>query len=172
MADRIFPKSNSDRIFPIPETSRVFPLPYSSTLADVPVENTGAVDALADYYANQGGGTVGTNIFTHQMPANPDINVTFFQYPGGATEWTYGTRIAENVMIQVQTRALTRAVSEAKCYDVFKRFDGLAGIVLNEVRYYFIRGTKAPSLLRVDSSDTATELPVFYCEFAVKKGMA
>jgi len=104
-----------------------------------------AVDELADFYAAapQNGGTVGTDIFTHQMPANPDVCVVFYQYPGGPTDWTYGSRNAENVMIQVQTRAKTRADSEGKCYDVYKKLDRQANVTIGGVLYHVIHASVA-----------------------------
>lgn len=136
-----------------------------------------AVDEIADYLATQSEGTVGTDLFTHHLPASPDAAVAVRQFAGTRSTWAMTRTIAENVMLRIECRATSRQAAETKCYSIFKKLDRLANTTVGGVLYYLIRGTRPPGPLmtaqhteRTAADQTANRF-TWYCEFEIQKAV-
>lgn len=126
------------------------------------------VDEIADDLAANGFGQVGTSIFTHHRPADPDEAMSLHQFAIGKPMVTMsGAAVCEEVGLQVQCRAATDPAAEAACYDVFARYKARSNLSIGGTWYLGISGRKSPQKLFVDQQGRS----VFYCEFTVLKSL-
>lgn len=63
------------------------------------------LEAVANYLASNGQGTVGTSIYMSRMPETPDLCVCVYENEGGMPEFTMGSTMLSNPAIQVMVRA-------------------------------------------------------------------
>lgn len=126
------------------------------------------VDEIADYVAAQNAGTVGTDIFTHDLPPTPDVATMVAQFGMGPPIWTMTRRVAEQAGLQIQSRALTRAAAETASYGLFTLLDGIANTSIGGVFYFSISGKRSPLQLKIDQNPTRY---IWYCEFAVLRAL-
>src|SRR5579884_2657680 len=95
-----------------------------------------AVDDFADLMEAQlpSFGAVGVKVFTHHMPQSPDEAFSVHQKTMGPPVITMSATIAEQLLLQIQSRARTRDRAERNCYAVFNLFQQTTNEDVQNVR--------------------------------------
>lgn len=99
-----------------------------------------AADITA-YLADAGLGTLGVDLFTDDMPADPDDLVVLYEYPGMESIWTRGTIFPalERPRLQLNVRGTSYPAVAAKTDAIHTELLGVANLIINGVQYGHIR---------------------------------
>lgn len=117
---------------------------------------------IAQYLQTNGVGTVGTDIFLQQLPANPDNVVALFQYAGEPPDLHWN---GEYPGLQVLVRNKNTEAALTKIEHIKNILHGISETTINNHRYLLIRARQSPELLEKDGNNRA----IFVCNFRVIK---
>jgi hypothetical protein len=96
---------------------------------------------ITGYLASEGHGTAGTDLFTDDMPADPDSLVVVYEYPGMASVYVHDSHAPtlEQPRIQITVRGTQYTAVSTKAEAVHAALLGIANMTINGVRYGHIR---------------------------------
>lgn len=130
------------------------------------------LDDLADKLSSQGAGTVGTNLFKHQVPASPDELLAVIPTPGGPLERAMsasaGSALVERPHVQVLARAADPMTAHKKAQDAYGILDHLGPVTINGVLYHHVVALQPPFYLLEDDA----QRHVWACNFEVVRDLA
>lgn len=110
------------------------------------------LDDIASYLQTAGIGTVGTDIFKGEMPAEPDNCIGLFEYGGGRPEHAPGAPL-DRPGLQARVRNLSYPVARQKCQDIQNVLHGIHEQAINGTYYILILANQSPEPLGRDAND-------------------
>ncbi len=122
---------------------------------------------LGTYLQTAGIGTLGTDLFLGELPANPDNCVAILEYGGMAPEHDLGTTALryEFPRVQVVVRNTSYATGRLKAQDILGDMAAVANETLTSVYYLEAAPLQSPFLLERDDNDRW----VFACNYQITK---
>jgi hypothetical protein len=115
---------------------------------------------IATYCANQGIGTLGTDIFVNNLPDTPeypDNLVVFNDTAGFGPDHAMGgpsdNPAFENPSVQVLVQNVYSETAINTCYDVFQLLDGLKDQTIDSVVYLLVTALNSPFIIGKDEND-------------------
>lgn len=124
-----------------------------------------AID-IAQYLADQGHGTAGTDILAHSTPDSPSTMTSVYTFGSPMSLRSHGKGSSKAVWgikenIQVQYRSKSRLSADTNMRSIFDTLESAGGFTVNGTEYLFVECTRFPGQLRVDDNDRV----VFFAEF-------
>jgi hypothetical protein len=107
---------------------------------------------LADYLADHGVGTPGTDLFETSMPPEPDDVVALYEYPGEPVRRTKGGPLYERPRVQVVCRSASYEAAKRLSERIVTLLEALDGRTLSGVWYERVRALQSPFPLDEDDS--------------------
>lgn len=117
---------------------------------------------IATYLQANGVGTIGTDIFLGQLPANPDNVTAIFEYAGEPPDLHWN---GEYPGLQVLVRNKSYEAGRQKIEQAKNILHGVSETVINNHRYLLIRANQSPAFLQRDENNRT----IFACNFRVIK---
>lgn len=115
---------------------------------------------IATYCANQGLGTLGTDIFVNDLPDKPgypDNLIVFNDTPGFPPDHAMGgpstNPVFENPTLQVLVQNIYSETASNNCYNVFQELDGLKDQTIDSVVYLLVTALNTPFIIGKDEND-------------------
>lgn len=102
---------------------------------------------VADYLADNGYGTLGTDIFAGFMPDSTGTCVAVYQARGYVP---LNPSNIERPEVHIVCRAATSDAALAKVNDIFTFLNHKGDVTLNTVRYLYFRALGSPSMMFAD----------------------
>lgn len=102
---------------------------------------------VADYLADNGYGTLGTNIFAGFMPDVTGTSIAVYQARGYVP---LNPSNIERPEVHIVVRADSSADALDKANDVFNFLNKKGDVTLNSVRYLYFRALGSPNLMYAD----------------------
>lgn len=115
---------------------------------------------IATYCANEGLGTLGTDIFINDLPDTPgypDNLIVFTDTAGFPPDHAMGgpstNPVFENPGIQVLVQNNSSETALDTCYDALQLLDGLKDQTIDSVSYLLVTALQSPFILGKDEND-------------------
>ena len=125
------------------------------------------VEELAAYLSAQGLGVLGTDMWLHVSPNEPDEQMTIIEYAGDEPEFTQNDRgvDTENPRVQIAVRSEQPEVARLLAEQVYQALMKIRNELLNGTRILWCRPIDVPALAGRDDSGRF----LVTCNFNVKK---
>jgi len=112
------------------------------------------VEDIAGRLVIAGHGTIGTDLFMHMMPEEPDECIAIFAYEGEAPRYVHD-QVAfdtEAPRIQVMIRSAQPNTAYETAYAVLYSLETIRNEVINGVRYLTVKPTTSPEIIERDGN--------------------